>query len=379
MRLHLFDSVGNRLASNTVSSPSLGAGGSTRNDPYLRYVFSEPGIYFIQAWSGSSLIGREYTLQVSLDTPNVARSVNNGVLASGLFAQSEGAGVAGNVTVNTPQLSVRDGGRVTVSSPFGQAGNLTIHANSLRLNQGQLTAETGISSIEGGANINLQNLDGLWMTNESLISAQAFGNANGGNITIDTTFLLTLPPEGANGSDIIAKADQGNGGNITISGQGIFGIQERPAIAGNRSNDIDASSQFGSPGNVTLNIPLDPSRGLTELPSNFVDPTGQIVQGCPAVGKNGGSRFVVTGRGGVPPTPDDVLTLDTVLDDLGTLVEDTQMQGKEEMETVQNQVPNRIIEAQGWVKTADGQIILVAESPNATPSGNWNNPANCSD
>ncbi|MEQ8996180.1 MAG: filamentous hemagglutinin N-terminal domain-containing protein [Coleofasciculus sp. B1-GNL1-01] len=519
MRLHLFDSVGNRIASNTVASPSLGAGGSTRNDPYLRYVFSEPGIYFIQAWSGSSLIGREYTLQVSLDTPNVARSVNNGVLASGLFAQSDsiseagnitintskltvqdqsqvsaltsgrgqgglvqiqaadsvflnnqgrvltestGTGASGNLTINTRQLTlengsqlsaatrssqggdirlqglnvevsnnssiaastqtgtagnltinaaesvdlngqgtlsveatkggtagnlsvdarqvlVRDGGRITVSSASGQAGNLTIQADSVLLNQGQLTAETGISKLGDGANINLQDLDVLWMTNESLISAQAFGNANGGNITIDTIFLLTLPPDGANGSDIIAKADQGDGGNITISGQGIFGIQERPAIAGNRTNDIDASSQFGSPGNVTLNIPLDPSRGLTELPSNFVDPTGQIIQGCPAVGKNGGSRFVVTGRGGVPPTPDDVLTLDTVLDDLGTLVEDKKMQVQGETERVLNQIPHRIIEAQGWVKTADGQVMLVAESPTATPSGNWNNPANCSD
>jgi len=519
MRLHLFDSVGNRIASNTVASPSLGAGGSTRSDPYLRYVFNEPGIYFIQAWSGSSLIGREYTLQVSLDTPNVARSVNNGVLASGLFAQSDSIGEAGNITINTSKITVqdqsqvsaltsdrgqggsvqinaddsvflnnqgrvltestgtgasgnltintrqltiengsqlsaatrssqggdirlqglnvevsnnssiaastqtgtagnltinaaesvdlngqgtlsveatkggtagnlsvdtrqvlvRDGGRITVSSSSGQAGNLTIQADSVWLNQGQLTAETGISSIEGGANINLQDLDVLWVTNESLISAQAFGNANGGNITIDTIFLLTLPPDGGNGSDIIAKADQGDGGNITISGQGIFGIQERPAIEGNRTNDIDASSQFGSPGNVTLNIPLDPSRGLTELPSNFVDPTGQIIQGCPAMGKNGGSRFVVTGRGGVPPTPDDVLTLDTVLDDLGTLVEDTQVQVQGKTERVQNQIYHQIIEAQGWVKTADGQVILVAEFPTATLSGNWNNPTNCSD
>ncbi|MEQ8996181.1 MAG: filamentous hemagglutinin N-terminal domain-containing protein [Coleofasciculus sp. B1-GNL1-01] len=311
-------------------------------------------------------------------TINATESVDlNG--DGGLSVEATQGGTAGNLTIKTGRLSVQDQAAVTVSSPSGQAGNLLITTNFLRLNQGKLTAETGGTNAQEGANINLNLSDVLLMSNESLISAEAFSNADGGNINIDTRYLIVLPPDGANGSDIIAKADQGDGGNITISGQGIFGIQERPAIEGNRSNDLDASSQFGSPGNVTLNSPLDPSRGLTELPSNFVDPTGQIIQGCPAMGKNGGSRFVVTGRGGVPPTPDDVLTLDTVLDDLGTLSEETQMQVQGETERGQNDSPNRIIEAQGWVKTADGQIILVAEFPTATPSGNWNNPANCSD
>ncbi|WP_375496231.1 hypothetical protein [uncultured Nostoc sp.] len=30
--------------------------------------------------------------------------------------------------------------------------------------------------------------------------------------------------------------------------------------------------------------------------------------------------------------------------------------------------PPAIIEAQGWIKTADGKIILVAHTPNITPS-----------
>ncbi|MFW5763345.1 two-partner secretion domain-containing protein [Coleofasciculus sp.] len=329
------------------------------------------------AISASTQTGEAGSLSINANS-NPANSVqvsNN----SRLSVEATQGGTAGNLTIKTGQMSVQDEAAVTVSSPSGQAGNLLITANSLRLNHGKVTAETGGTNAQDGANINLNLSDVLLMSNESLISAEAFSNADGGNINIDTRYLIVLPPEGANGSDIIAKADQGDGGNITISGQGIFGIQERPAIAGNRTNDIDASSQFGSPGNVTLNSPLDPSRGLTELPSNFVDPTGQIIQGCPAMGKNGGSRFVVTGRGGVPPTPDDVLTLDTVLDDLGTLSEETQMQVQGETERGQNNSPNRIIEAQGWVKTADGQVILVAEFPTATLSGNWNNPANCSD
>jgi large exoprotein involved in heme utilization and adhesion len=51
-----------------------------------------------------------------------------------------------------------------------------------------------------------------------------------GNINIDTTFLIALPPEGSNGSDIIANAQQGAGGEIDIDAAGIFGIEERRAI-----------------------------------------------------------------------------------------------------------------------------------------------------
>ncbi|MEM7590388.1 MAG: hypothetical protein AAF383_02500 [Cyanobacteria bacterium P01_A01_bin.83] len=56
----------------------------------------------------------------------------------------------------------------------------------------------------------------LILQDDSLISAQAFGNANGGNLAIDTNFIIAFP-EGNN--DIIASAEQGQGGNITINAE----------------------------------------------------------------------------------------------------------------------------------------------------------------
>ncbi|GAB4181608.1 MAG: hypothetical protein Fur006_16800 [Coleofasciculaceae cyanobacterium] len=100
----------------------------------------------------------------------------------GLSVEGTDGGTAGNLTVNTGDMSVTDGANVTVSSPTGVAGNLNINANSLFLNRGTLSAETGISDAQGGANINLSGLDFLLMRNESLISANATGSANGGNI-----------------------------------------------------------------------------------------------------------------------------------------------------------------------------------------------------
>ncbi|GBF78617.1 filamentous hemagglutinin family domain-containing protein [Aphanothece sacrum FPU1] len=105
----------------------------------------------------------------------------------GLSVEATEGGTAGNLTVETRQMSVTDGAKVSVSSPQGQAGNLTIKANTLSLNRGFITAETGKSQGEGGANISLKISDLLRIENESLISATANGLANGGNIDIDTS------------------------------------------------------------------------------------------------------------------------------------------------------------------------------------------------
>lgn len=49
-----------------------------------------------------------------------------------------------------------------------------------------------------------------------------------------------------------------------------------------------------------------------------------IAQGCSGGGgtvARGASKFVATGRGGLPPTPTEALRSDSVLADLGTLIE----------------------------------------------------------
>ncbi|MEQ9355833.1 two-partner secretion domain-containing protein [Coleofasciculus chthonoplastes] len=311
---------------------------------------------------------------------------------SGIRASATTGGPAGNLDIITQRLSVEDGAQITVSSPSGQAGNLTIGANSLELNQGQVTAETGTSGIEGGANIRLQNLNTLLMTDESLISATAFEDANGGNININSIFLIALPPEGVNGSDIIANAERGDGGRIIINGEGIFGIEERRAIPGNRTNDIDASSQFGgAPGEIQLNVPLDPARGLVELPGELVDVTRLVEQNlCQAAQ---GSSFIVTGRGGLPTPPHEPLNPEATWEDwriesesesTANPTQDVETrhgasgEGKVHQQTPDNQ-PKRIIEAQGWYRDAKGTVILTAEPTRVTPHGNWLSSINCSE
>ena len=78
----------------------------------------------------------------------------------------------------------------------GDAGTLEIVADSIRLeDRGKLIATT--TSGEGG-NINLQVRDILQLRNNGLISAEAGGTGNGGNIKIDSKFIVAVPQESSN-------------------------------------------------------------------------------------------------------------------------------------------------------------------------------------
>jgi filamentous hemagglutinin family protein len=307
---------------------------------------------------------------------------------TGLFTQSEGTGDAGNLTITTPTLQVQDGA-VSVRSLAGQAGNLTIQANSLVLNQGTLFAETAKNGEEG-ANINLLGLDLLRLDNESLISANANNQATGGNITIDSTFVVATPPTGANGSDMTANAVQGNGGRVNITTQGLFGIQFRPQLT--PQNDITVSSQFGLTGEFQLNSPdVDPSSGLINLPTAPVDT--EVSQVCQAGAGQNQNSFIITGRGGLPPNPRQVLRSRAVEVDWVSLdgsannpTEDVQnrgtqrrVSGERDSQTANNvkNRPHEIVEAQGWVIDENGKIALVATAPTATPHSSWQKPVEC--
>jgi filamentous hemagglutinin family protein len=278
------------------------------------------------------------------------------------------AGAGGNLRINTGKLTVSDEGEVTVrSTTSGDAGTLTIAADSIFLDKnGQITAT---SENAKGGNIDLTASDLLLMRRNSLISAQSLGGVSqDGNIKINTDFVIALPSEN---SDIIARST--NRGDVDINADSVLGYQygeDTPL------SDITAS------GTLTLNVPnVDPTKGLTELPTDLVDPSRQIDQSC-AAREEDESKFTVTGRRGLPQSPNEVLTPDTVLDDLGTLATGEGDAGMGVEENAKNSPttpstsnshspipkrPNQIVEAQGWVVDAKGVVTLVAQAPRVTP------------
>ena len=321
--------------------------------------------------------GGNLTVNASEEVQVIGTSAD-GQFPSRLSVRATGGSTAGNLTVETGQMSVRDGAEVTVSSPQGQAGNLTITADSLRLNQGKLTAVTGTSGAEGGANITLKGLDLLRMDNESIISANALEAANGGNVMIDSTFIVATPPKGLQGSDITANAVRGNGGRVNITTQGLFGIEFREKRT--PQNDITVSSDFGLAGVFEQNTPgVDPSRGLGELPTDVVDATRQIDNRCTPAGAAQRSSFVITGRGGLPPSPTDPLQGEAAIADWVTLDSEEENTNTVPIANPTSTMPKQLVEAQSWVFGADGQVILTAQSPAVTPYKSWQTFPSCHD
>ncbi|NJO81245.1 MAG: S-layer family protein [Cyanobacteria bacterium RM1_2_2] len=293
---------------------------------------------------------------------------------SGLFASTErnATGQGGDINLTTPQLTVSDRAEITASSPTGQAGSLTIAANQISLDRGRLTAEAGVGK---GAEITLQELNRLFLQNNSLISARATETATGGNVTVNAPngFVVAVPEQD---SDIIASAEQGRGGNIVISAQGIFNIEQQQSRPQNQTNDIDASSQFSQFGTVTINQPeVDPSRGLVELPAEVVDRATQIARGCISGGDELG-RFVATGRGGLPHSPDqplrhraivspDWVTLDSEAGDSAVEPRSQDERSVDQVNSPENGsdniTENHRMEANGFSRDANGKIALVAQ------------------
>lgn len=328
---------------------------------------------------------------------------------SGLFSGTQGPGSAGNLDITTGLLIIRNGAAINVSSEaqkdnnyqggvpnLGKAGDLNITARSILLDKGTLTSNTD-SGKGGNIALQLQNL--LLMRGESQITTNAEGDGDGGNITINAPngFLVATP---LGNNDITANALSGSGGKIAITAKSIFGFVPRtradverldPTGEVNPNNlptsDITAFSQQNPSlsGTVQINSPdVDPSKGLVQLPVNLVDASQQIVAGCNSGAKIARSSFIATGRGGLVADPTQPLIADdAVLADWITLEPGSNnraggiqkrvvVQAQQNTEKKSQKVnfvnePTQIVEAQGWVMDANGNVVLVAQVPTASP------------
>lgn len=328
---------------------SIGNGGSLKITT-RRLIVKDGGTISVSSTSRGE--GGELTIKADDSVELIGTRLDG--RGSRLLSGTVGSGNSGNIIVDTGTLTIRDGAEISVSSVFGTfvgkgtPGNLQVTANSIFLNnQGRIRAESG--SGEGG-NISLQATDRLELRNESRISATAGtegGGGNGGNIFIDTPFIIA-PPQG--NSDITANAFEGQGGNIIVNTQGIFGIEFREAQT--LFSDITASSQFGRSGNVEISTPnVNPSQGLVELVKNPVNPADLVKVNACSQGQK--SEFTITGRGGLPPNPISLLNSDFMLADFGI---STSPHVKDNSNTK--------IPAQGWKVVGDNEMVLTDNTQN---------------
>ncbi|BAY67086.1 filamentous hemagglutinin outer membrane protein (plasmid) [Calothrix brevissima NIES-22] len=339
------------------ASTNNGQGGNININAHT--LTANNGAQFLTTTSGTAKAGNinvQVRDNITLDGTN-----------TGLFANTEktATGDSGNITIDPEIFIIKNGAGIGVNSNgSGKGGNISLTAGTLTLdNQAFINAATASNN---GGEIKLDIQDFLFVRRNSNITATAgtdFAGGNGGNITINSPFIIAIAAEN---SDITANAFSGQGGNINISTQGIFGIgfqAQQTAQSG-----ITASSELGISGNVTINTPeVDPSQGLVQLSANLVDASRQIDNSCQAGSKQSASSFTITGRGGLPFNPYEYLQTDSVVKKWVSVDSNQNSFANSQGSMDENPSPPEIVEAQGLIKGENGDIYLVAQASHVIP------------
>jgi filamentous hemagglutinin family protein len=237
-------------------------------------------------------------------------------------------GDAGSVEIFTPRVNVREGGLITVQNEGpGDAGTLLISAEGIQLlSSGTLSASTNGGD---GGNIDLMS-NSLLIGEGSGVTTSAVGQGQGGNITINSDGIALLP-----NSSIMANAEQGAGGRVVISTDALLQSPESMISASSGAGaELDGSVEIQA--DETLSAKPEIEAPAVELP--------QIEAAC-SDGSNESSSFTITGRGGLPVSPENLQQSAS-----GWLpAAPTEAISR----TVQ---PSQIVEAQGWLSNGDGTI-----------------------
>ncbi|MEH2258089.1 two-partner secretion domain-containing protein [Nostoc sp.] len=374
----LFDGVGNNNNRSGAYSLVLPQGTGAAND--------------ININTGSLFLRNGANLRAGTDGEGNAGKINiiaqdmvsiDGASANGLPSTIESkvgenaVGDAGNVDITTRSLFITNDAELSSSSKGnGAAGNLTVNADLISLdNQGKISADT----IARQGNINLNPRDLLLMRRNSEITTKASGNnITGGNITIDgkNAFLVTVQNENSN---IRADSENFRGGNVKINVAQIFGFQSQTTSFPLISSITAKGASPDLSGNIQINTPdTDPSKGLVSLTTDVVDVARLVDDNICA--RTAQSSFTYTGHGGLPPSPNNTLNTDAVWEDWRLTALSKGREGEKDKGNSESPLgireqggenkslsPTQIVEAQGWIINQNGEVILTAYAPTATP------------
>ncbi|PHJ71533.1 hypothetical protein VF03_19975 [Nostoc linckia z2] len=377
----IFSGIGQTIKNQSRNTDKSNANGGTVNIESQGLVSLDNSKIFSDIFS-SEAQGSPGQIKISAGS----LIINNG---SKLDTSTSGQGNAGDVTINVfDSISLKNS---VISSSVrdtatGRGGNINITAHSLTAaDGGKIEAKSEGNGDAGDINITTQNLQ---LRRKSQISTTANtqgSGGKGGNITITAKdgFVVTVPTED---SDIIANAFGGQGGKIKITANRVLGFQNRGKLSSaelnkietNGISDISASSDVvGADGEVAIEaLSIDPSQGLVALPTTLVDPSRLIAQGCSSNNSSvakGQSEFVITGRGGLPPSPDDTLKPGAILpkwvvNNTANYSNNPENMTVKEMNLRQlsSNTSAPLVEAVGMVRSANGDIVLTAQSTTTT-------------
>jgi filamentous hemagglutinin family protein len=202
----------------------------------------------------------------------------------------EAPGIGGNIVLTAGQsVMVSNGASVSASSTgSGNAGNISINAGQ-QFEMHDSSIATQATKASGG-NIDIKAIDLISVTNSNISSSVQGGpSTSGGNITIDPKTVVLQ------NAQILASAEQGNGGNITIT---------TPVFLKDLTSIVDASSRFGLSGTVTIQSPTSNLSGTVGQLASKTNPPQVLLQNrCVALAGGEQSTFILSGRDTLPAEP----------------------------------------------------------------------------
>ncbi len=226
---------------------------------------------------------------------------NGGAISSGAAGSGSLGGDGGNLTVNASESIELIGREGRKDGSLGRASVLTTEANGLG-NAGKLQVNTGRLSIRDGAAIsavvtegnfdaddnfiptigNGGNIDiianSLDLSNGGQIQANTYGIGNAGNIKIQISGPISL--NAVNGSNVgifsgVEIGAKGRGGDITVKAQSLSLTSQA-----NRANISTATASEGNAGNLSIIVDgsIDLSRGyiFSDVDAGGVGKAGNI-------------------------------------------------------------------------------------------------------
>ena len=330
----------------------------------------------LQSVAGRDSIGTAG--DITLETPNLVVE-NFSAVATVTFNESQG----GDIRIISDQVLVQESSFLSQAEGLGPAGDIEIISDErLTVSAGDISAS---SDAAGEGDIDIDT--GIAFFNQgSLLSTSVFDSTGGGgNITINADALVLLED-----SDVLANAEFGPGGIITINSPAFLATlfdsgQATPVgrnpgsfapFRGNNRVDISADSAAGEAGTVSLpNLVTD--EGLNELPIDRIDPSNLIDQRCDLLVSQQtqeDNQFVVIGRGGLPTTPNESLSDESLIEDLGPTIEggiaypiidDSQQTVAADPDSNSDLGLQVISEPQGWARNSEGRLVLYSKAPSA--------------
>ena len=249
---------------------------------------------------------------------------------------TEGAVAAGDISVTVGRLTLTGGAQIASStSATAPGGDIDISAGQILLtDHATISAKSTGSAVARAGDVNIRGVNTLRMDSSSITTEATV--ADGGNISITTAGSLIQLVKSQITTSV--ESGTGTGGNITIGAQQHpvdFLVLDNSAIRANAiggpggniaivagtllcspgtctgapDSFITASSALSTPGTIDIQaFTTNVSSTLARLPESLLQAATLLRAACAArVTAGKASSLVVSGRGGLPLEPGDLM------------------------------------------------------------------------